>query len=294
MYPADRHGPTHARRDTGAPLMPRHLAERPTAPLPRIAAADAVVYALPESVPTGLRKFDLGTVPASVTPPRSWRRAAWFAVGTSTLVISGLAAAAVGLMSAPAPSSQIDALPAYPTEQIQIDQLPAEASSSAAEAAASSAREKSEQSTTLADTAIGTSAAPEPGTSPSEPGTPSGETTSPVAPMRSTVGETPVTPTNPQAMGDRTEAFYELVTENPQAAHEMTAGGMRAEGAEGIEARYGGVERIEVQEIVIDRSQAITTSTVKIVHADGTETVETRRLTFTWGGDPKISDESAS
>ncbi len=54
----------------------------------------ARVYALPEAPATGLRKFDLGNVPASVTPPRSWRRAAWFAVGTSAAVVLGLTVAA--------------------------------------------------------------------------------------------------------------------------------------------------------------------------------------------------------
>jgi hypothetical protein len=31
---------------------------------------------------------------------------------------------------------------------------------------------------------------------------------------------------------------------------------------------------------------------VKIVRDDGTEIVEHRKLTFTWGGDPKISDDA--
>jgi hypothetical protein len=74
----------------------------------------------------------------------------------------------------------------------------------------------------------------------------------------------------------------------------MTGGGMAREGAEGIEARYDGVARVEVQEITIDRNQAITTSKVKVVHKDGTETVEHRQLTFTWGGDPKITDETVT
>jgi len=108
------------------------------------------------------------------------------------------------------------------------------------------------------------------------------------------VGPAPVTPTNPQRMGDVTEAYYAMVTDNPEAAHELTTGGMAREGAEGIEARYAGVERVEVQDITIDRNQAITTSTVKLVHEDGTETIEQRQLTFTWGGDPKITDEATT
>src|SRR5262245_59548443 len=62
----------------------------------RIGRHEAVVYAVPETPATGLRTFDLGNVPASVTPPRSWRRAAWFAVGTSAAVVLGLIVVAVG------------------------------------------------------------------------------------------------------------------------------------------------------------------------------------------------------
>src|SRR4051812_33219903 len=39
---------------------------------------------------SGLRKFNIGLVPASVTPPRTWKRAAWFAVASSLGVLIGL------------------------------------------------------------------------------------------------------------------------------------------------------------------------------------------------------------
>jgi hypothetical protein len=69
---------------------------------------------------------------------------------------------------------------------------------------------------------------------------------------------------------------------------------MAREGAEGIEARYDGVERVEVQDITIDQGQGVTTSTVKVVHEDGSETIEERQLTFTWGGDPKITEDAVT
>jgi hypothetical protein len=52
------------------------------------------------------------------------------------------------------------------------------------------------------------------------------------------------------------------------------------------------VRRVEVQDITIDRGQAVTTSTIKIIHDDGSETIEHRQLTFTWGDDPKIIGDS--
>ncbi|MCA1655277.1 MAG: hypothetical protein LC635_02215, partial [Pseudonocardiaceae bacterium] len=85
--------------------------------------SSAIVYALPDTA-SGLRKFDLGTVPASVTPPRSWRRAAWFAVGTSAAVVLGLAVASAELMGRPVEGPMIDALPAYPTGPLTLEKLP--------------------------------------------------------------------------------------------------------------------------------------------------------------------------
>lgn len=297
--------------DLGAPPM----SSLPTAPLSltRIREErekqrrdEPVVHVLPpETPPSGLRKFDLGTVPASVTPPRTWRKAAWFAVGTSAAVMVGLAYAAVEFVGKPGEPPMIDALPAYPTRPWTLAQLPAEQTTSPSEQPLSSdGRPKESSSAHNPDTSIGDSPA-RTTDAPSAPGSrpttsPGGGSpvppvpTAPAAPNRTTVGPAPATPTNPQKMGDVTEAYYAMVTDDPAAAHEMTTGSMAREGAEGIEARYQGVERVEVQEITIDREKAITTSTVKLVHEDGTETIEQRQLRFTWGGDPKIMAEATT
>jgi hypothetical protein len=294
------HFPSHARAGWAPPP------DDDTSPLalvPRQREPEvAVVHVVPDTPPQGLRKFDLGIVPASVTPPRSWRKAAWFAVGTSAAVVCGLAVAAVRLMGTPSSGTTIDALPAFPTQELGT--LPVDAPTHAPRTS------RTPSSTTSSaparpDTARRTGEAPAPGSSPgeSESGTgssaPGDSTAGPTTtwveaaqPQRTTVGPEPVTPTNPQAMGDRTEQYFTLVTEDPQAAHDMCAGGMAREGPEGIEARYAGVDHVEVQDITIDRNQAVTTSTVRIVRDDGTETVEQRTLSFTWGGDPKISDDS--
>ncbi|HEY0449578.1 hypothetical protein [Actinophytocola sp.] len=304
--------PTHARLDFGPPSIPQPVEDDDTAPLalvvphPRAVLDDEpVVHVLgPETPPRGLRKFDLGTVPASVTPPRTWRKAAWFAVGTSAAVVCGLAVAAVRFVGTPLASDTIRELPAYPTQQLEIEKLPVDETSSA-DPTTRSTRPSTKSTPNRPDTVRRTSDAPKPGTS-GEPDTSlpgsadqtSGPThttwTEPPPPARTTVGPAPVTPTNPQAMGDRTEEYFRLVTQDPKAAHDMCTGGMAREGPEGIEARYEGVSRVEVQDITIDRNQAMTTSTVKVVREDGTETVEKRQLTFTWGGDPKISDDAAS
>ena len=305
------HLPTHA-RVPWAPPPPAVADTSPLALVPRQREPEAaVVHVIQDTVvqdgdtdtpPQGLRKFDLGIVPASVTPPRSWRKAAWFAVGTSAAVVCGLAVAAVRLMGTPSPGTTIDALPAFPTQELGT--LPVDEPTHASRTSRTPASTTS-SSTARPDTARRTGDAPAPGSPPgaSGPGSsapgdstadPTTAWTADAAPPRTTVGPEPVTPTNPQAMGDRTEQYFALVTEDPQAAHEMCTGGMAREGPEGIEARYAGVDHVEVQDITIDRNQAVTTSTVTIVRDDGTQFVEERRLTFTWGGDPKISEDVAA
>src|SRR3954447_24713372 len=82
--PAARRGlrAAHAR-----PILVRPCDE-PTVPLPAVPPID--IDPLLDTDPVGLRKFDIGTVPASVTPPRTWRRAAWFSVGSSVAALVAL------------------------------------------------------------------------------------------------------------------------------------------------------------------------------------------------------------
>jgi hypothetical protein len=284
----------------------RHLCDDDTMPLalvPFQRVEEPVVHSL-ETPPHGLRKFDLGTVPASVTPPRTWRKAAWFAVGTSAAVVCALVVAAVRLVGTPWSGTTIDALPAYPSLPMEIERLP-EHETTDAPATSSSTRPDAieERSGPVAPTdraddvrvARGSTHPEMPWSSTTvvdDVGSPPSVPTETPSPPRTTVGPIPLTPTAPEEMGDRTEEYFALVTVDPVAAHELCTGGLAKEGPEGVVARYEGVERVEVQEIVIDRNLAVTTSTVRLVYEDGTTVVEERQLTFTWGGDPKISDEA--
>ncbi len=312
--PAPPRRPRHAADLVDSGGDPDVLADTvPMSPPPKHGAADtdplsgAVVYPLSEMPATGLRTFDLGTVPASVTPPRSWRKAAWFAVGTSAAVVLGLSIATSELMGRPvSDEALIDALPAYPTGPLTLAELPdhdetpdtpSTGRPTTSDRPSTSATPSSTTGdSTARDTVTGSSTG---GASVVPTGAPSGDTTTtppttPPPPVRRTIGPAPITPTDPQKMGDRTEQYFALVTSDPAAAHELTTGGMAREGEEGIEARYGDVERIEVQEITIDRNEGVTKSRVKVVRQDGTEAVEERKLTFTWGGDPKITDDSTT
>lgn len=336
--PAGSHGRADAHRRSGADPDVRGLPRRADARQPAVPVwptTDPEPCLLRQSPPeedsgppprvddavhaTGLRKFDLGNVPASVTPPRSWRRAAWFTVGTSAAVVLGLTVAAVELMGKPiSDDTFLDALPAYPSGPLTLDRLPDHRTTT------EPTTEPTATHTTGATTAPATthrnSTPSTPGVEPTgqrqhQPGRPSTDevtgllsggdgtapptasgttSTTPRNPTRRTVGPAPVMPTDPRAMGDRTVRYFQLVTSDPAAAHAMTAGSLADEGTAGSEARYAGVRQVEVQDITIDRYQAITISTVRLVREDGTETVERRRLIFTWGGDPKITADTVT
>jgi hypothetical protein len=256
------------------------------------------VYAWPETPATGLRKFNLGTIPASVTPPRTWRRAAWFAVGTAVFVVLALCFAALRLVGNPRRSHTIDALPGQPSQQLLITDLPVQQSTTTPPTTRSSTAPAS--STTAPRQARSTPARPA-GTGRPQLTRPDGQMAAPLAtadkpatstpPARSTIESIPEPPTDPEKLGDRTELYYSRVADNPAAACSLTTGGMQAEGPNGIAARYPDVQRVEVKEIVIDPNWATTRSVLTVVHRDGTTTTVRRELTFSPGKDPKISSD---
>ncbi|HEV2779934.1 MAG TPA: hypothetical protein VGX25_11105 [Actinophytocola sp.] len=261
---------------------------------------EPVAYAWPDTPPTGLRKFDLGTIPASVTPPRTWRRAAWFAVGTSASVVLALGYAAFTLVGNPLRSTTIDALPGQPSQQLLISDLPADALTE--EPPTSTSPSGPTTSSTTSNPARPREVAdrvqphPVPGqpARPAQPGPPAPASVRPTttAPPRSTVDAAPLAQTDPDKLGDRTEAYYAHVLTDPEAAYRLTAGRMRAEGPEGIEARYADVERIEVKKITIDPNWSNTRSVLLVVRKDGSTMTIERELTFTTGNDPKITSDS--
>jgi hypothetical protein len=264
--------------------------------------SEPIAYAWPETPPTGLRKFDLGTIPASVTPPGTWRRAAWFAVGTAVFVVLALGFAAFRLVGNPRRTQVIDALPGQPSQQLLITDLPSDGapgtgSTSSPPKPTSSVRTtpSSPRPTGRATTRTVRPGAAQPTGDPDrEPATRPGTTTSATPPARSTIEPAAVPPTDPEQMGDRTELYYAEVCGNPQAAYQLTAGPMRAEGPEGIEARYGNIDHIEVKQITIDPNWSYTRSVLKVVRKDGSTVTIERELTFSPGANPKITSDNAA
>lgn len=270
-----------------------------------------IYYAPPKD---GLSTFDLGTVPASVTPPRSWRKAAWFATVSSGGVVVALLVAASYVVGQQPPQDQVaienwtglrgeNPPPlheegfAAPQERTTTTTAPGSSSNVIADRAA-----------VLPSTSmVLPSQAPQPTTAPDATGAPSPTTSAaPSSSAPTTTAEPQKPPPSPaeretrsdyfyrfppdaETMGDRSEIFLNQITENPEKAHEQTGGDLYAEGADAIAARYSHIAYFEIEHIYIDQRNRVTVNTVKVVFEDGTTERQQRTLRFEEGD--KITDD---
>ncbi|HET6712078.1 hypothetical protein [Amycolatopsis sp.] len=249
----------------------------------------------------GLGGFAIGSVPASVTPPKTWRKAAWFATGASGAVVVGLLCAGSFLVGKPSMDQAVQgAWPGYqgvPTIADPTDDRtpPTEGGSAAGPETAS--RPENAAGTTRAgggggpvdgvapphddsdDSAAASETAP---TGHANPSTPPRKP--PVTPAQR---ETPVKspwwysfPPDAQTMGDNSEKFFNTVTTDPAAASSVTTGQLHDQGPQALAQRYAGIAYFEVKKVSIDQQRGVTVNTVEVTHTDGSKTLEERTLTF--------------
>ncbi|MFD9699099.1 hypothetical protein [Lentzea sp. NPDC059081] len=257
----------------------RHGAGGDRIPLPRGREID------PLQDTDGLRKFNIGMVPASVTPPRTWKRAAWFAVVSSVLVLVGLSVAAAKLVGSNTDADPVG-LPGYPSDVPLISQLPtgATATPSATGTRPSAAR-----------TGQG---APVPGTGPSRaPGTSGPASTTGAKPSGSappvitTVPVTQAPVVDGTQIAQKTEDFYREMATNADTALALTTDTVRVNADALLEGRLADISLIEVKEIAVDPSKGLTVSLLQVTKKDGSVSTEKRELSFTLGDLPLINGE---
>lgn len=233
----------------------------------------------------GLRKFNIGMVPASVTPPRTWKRAAWFAVVSSVLVLVGLSVAAAKLVSGGGQVEKIG-LPGYPSDVPLISALPTAASTPSV----------TRSRTSAANTGPG---APVPGTG-SAPPRSSAQAPAPGTGTKPSGSAPPVITTVPVSqapavdgtqIAQKTEDFYREMATNADTALAMTTDTVRANADALLEGRLADISLIEVKEIVVDPGKGLTVSLLQVTKKDGTVSQEKRELSFTFGELPLISGE---
>ncbi|MDT7724406.1 MAG: hypothetical protein QOI21_982 [Actinomycetota bacterium] len=272
---------------------------------------DVRVYLAPPL--DGLGTFDLGSVPASVTPPKTWRKAAWFASLSSGGVVVALLFAGSFMVGSPNLDQASQAWTGYSGGQpLMNGEQETDSSSPQNGGAAVKPTGESRPGQPLSDinqpvngVTHGTSGDSAPGGPgvPSEPSTTRSGATGTNAPAATpTPQKPPVTPApmqsqpprflpqkNAQEMGEMSQAFLNTVPENPAAAAELTTGQLREQGPQALAQGYSDVAYFEVKNVYIDQDEGYTINTVEVTHDDGTKSVERRTLTF--GDDNKIAND---
>ncbi|RBM13566.1 hypothetical protein DI005_30750 [Prauserella sp. PE36] len=271
---------------------------------------EARVYVAPP--PDGLGKFDLGSVPASVTPPKSWRKAAWFAsISSGGVVVAMLVAGTVLVGQPPAERQAIEGWPdrhggvapllpheGYAEDDQSVTDDAAPTSSADDSSSSSGSEEDSGTPAGLRSSSdVDETSTPEQGSGQPTQTTSAGPSTSelrkpPVTPAPMSKAKTryiPAPPYDADQMGQTSQDFFNTVTEDPAAAYGMTTGELAAEGEEGLRQKYASVAYFQVKHVYIDQNEGYTINTVEVTHADGTTTEETRKLVF--GDDEKIADD---
>ncbi|XVS63855.1 hypothetical protein ACQPYE_37330 [Actinosynnema sp. CA-299493] len=248
----------------------------------------------------GLRKFNIGLVPASVTPPRTWRRAAWFTVLSSAGVLVGLAVVASHLVGTNGPAERIG-LPGYPTGMPLLTGFPPPPPPPTSTTARRVPAEAVVNDLVPAGGERAGAAGSAPGDLPGDPtgdptGGPIGGPTRDPAPETSalvtTVPSESVPVVDADTLAVSTELFYEEVTTNSEGALGLVSDAFRIAGEVlDLEREFADVSLIEVLEISVDPTRGVTVSTLGVTHEDGSRTTEKRELVFTTTGTPLIDGE---
>ncbi|TLW93842.1 hypothetical protein FFT09_10830 [Saccharomonospora piscinae] len=271
---------------------------------------DTRIYLAPSA---GLDSFDLGSVPASVTPPRTWRRAAWFASMASGAAVLSMLFVGTALVGEPADGTDgTRALQGWPETEGPRLPIPGAPSDGAAtrpaiDDTATASRPQDQPSRSAeafaapqrdgnSGNADGAAAPPdsEPGSNPAPPENAPATTAPakpPVSPARTDAAPVVLwAPHDTDVLAQRSQDYLNTVTEDPVTAHAMTTGDLAAEGADGLADRYSEVAYFEVREVYVDANEGYTVNTVEVTYVDGTTERQTRTLDF--GEDDRIEADS--
>jgi hypothetical protein len=220
-----------------------------------------------DTISIGLRKFNIGTVPASVTPPSTWRHAAGCTLAASATALAGLAVLSAAVVGTSESSHGARAVPSPPTDG------PA-AGTHAGRAAPGRHRIRSHAKD-------------------------GGRVQNVNAAARSARQRAPARPATVRREADgvsllaQTRAFYREVATDPDAAYRRTGGALHARGREALRREYDGITSISLETITANPDEGTTTSTMRLHYADGTRRRVTRTCRFTPGERPRIADDGA-
>ncbi|QIZ34718.1 hypothetical protein [Saccharopolyspora sp. ASAGF58] len=259
-------------------------------------AAGLVTDPLVDTMPVGgLHKFDLGMVPASVTPPRTWRQAAWFAIASSAAALGGLmfvttlladSTTTIEGLELPSMPRGRDYPPLPPSDPYYLTGNPTrpEAVRTTGSVQALPPMAVSEGVPSPSSSASGT--VPAPGIL--------GWSTSSAAPASTSGTRVPAVPQllfgDTEAIKQRSRAYHAAISRGDlRDAYSMTTGSLRAEGYEAFAARYSGAESVEFVDGYATPNSTV--HTLRLTMADGTVQTQRRELRYTLEDEPLITSD---
>ncbi|SFS42712.1 hypothetical protein [Saccharopolyspora flava] len=287
----------HRKTDTGAAWAP--------VPAQRVGSEDSsprlVIDPLTDTAPVGgLHKFDLGMVPASVTPPRTWRRAAWFAIASSAAALGGLVFATTLVSSHTTRIEGLDlpsmprggAYPPLPRDPYFLTGDPTRPSTASAAPPPSSSPNR----LISGPQPTGTTA-PEPGEDgtgdlPESPGGGAPGTSAPPTTSRPPTTEAPqlLKLTDTEGMQRSSEQYFDAIAAGDlPGAYALTTGKLREEGYQAFAARYSFASKVEVTQVYVTPTS--TTHTLRLTLPDGSVRTERRILRYEMAEQPLISSD---
>jgi len=250
--------------------------------------------------PDTLGELDLVVTPVSVTPPRTWRRAAWFAVAASCAVLTVLVFAAVRL--AGGSFDRVEAFPGLPTGGLLTAQPlgpPVRPPLPLTTAGDDRAAPHGGPSTAAAGNpggaggphgdgrggVLGDSTGTWTATPTADP--PGESVPPPQVSVLPTVGHPAATPDD---LVDGTRTFYDQLPANIDAAWAMVGPRVKVQGYDAFRQQWAGATEVHLQQLVVDADKSTVLATVGLVMGDGVERVQRYRLVFR-RGNPMIIDE---
>ncbi|RJQ79292.1 hypothetical protein D5S17_11275 [Pseudonocardiaceae bacterium YIM PH 21723] len=227
--------------------------------------------------------FDLGWVPASITPPPTWRHATWFTVSASVAVLVGLATAAAVLVG-PTSHTEYDATKGRIPDGGPL--VPLGASDHVNTPAGPSGPVRPTTTTTSAALALSGHAVrttPRPPTANAQPEAPPPRVTT--LPPRGT----PIGPAG--SLISAATTFLNSLAGNLGSAFELADGTLRTLGITAFSQRYAGITSVRITDMVVDAGRGVVTAALQVTTADGRTGTQQRELTFTPGSEPRILSE---
>lgn len=231
--------------------------------------------------------------PARPDERRTWRKAAWLAVGASTVAVLVLVVAAARIAGPESPFQRIDAFPGLPTgglltarppatpttQQPQPSTTPGAAGTAVPSSQPIAGVERSDGQGPLSHPGpVDGPGRPTRTTAPTPSGFDTGEPSSP--PSVSVLPSTGVPLVTAADLIAATTQFYDALPGDPQSAWNLLGTKLREEGFDNFRRQWTNVAAVKAMQLVVNSDASSVLATVRMVTVNGGDFVRNFELVF--------------